>query len=101
MHAYIHVHVSSCNKELHFVAASCGEEVISLEAKHKADSLTPGYQLTMHAQISSDLNLYCEINVPQQFVCTNITCTLWSVNLCGVQIFVDFVLYAFLSMKNC
>ena len=64
MHAYIHVHVSSCNKELHFVAASCGEEVISLEAKHKADSLTPGYQLIMHAQISSDLNLYCEINVP-------------------------------------
>ena len=28
-------------KELHFVAANCGEEVISMEAKLKADSLTP------------------------------------------------------------
>lgn len=48
MYMYIHILVSSCNKELHFVAASCGEEVITLEAKHKADSLTPGYLLTIH-----------------------------------------------------
>lgn len=28
-------------KELHFVAANCGEEVIAMEAKLKADNLTP------------------------------------------------------------
>ena len=54
---YVHTLVSSCNKELHFVAASCGEEIIALEAKHKADSLTPGYLLTIHANLWSDIML--------------------------------------------
>ena len=38
-------------KELHFVASNCGEEVIAMEAKRKADNLTPeglNVQLILH-----------------------------------------------------